>query len=177
MASADLQQPVVTLCRAGASWKLGRAPSAWLERTPFAAEYVSNLRKLGDQILKHFPAKTKVIAYLNAWLHAPRVPAVPPPAPAIFDLPEWDGLSMSTPQDASRATQAISDVVAGVRIVGVKRHRRAGELSGWRREAQLVSDLPLEMYVGHRLSVGGTRAEASAEWHSAQQVRSDSGLG
>ena len=82
---------------------------------------------------------------------------------------------MST--DASRATQALSDVVAGVRIVGVKENRRAGEPSGWRREAQLVSDLPLEMYVGYRLSVGGTREEATAEWHSAQQVRSESGLG
>ena len=84
---------------------------------------------------------------------------------------------MSTPLDASRATQAVSDAVAGVRIVGVKRNRRAGQPSGWRREAQLVSDLPLEMYVGYRLSVGGTRKEASAEWHSAHQVRSGSGLG
>ena len=85
---------------------------------------------------------------------------------------------MITPQDgASQAEQAISDVVSSVRIVGVKRHRRAGELSGWRREAQLVSDLPLEMYVGYRLSVGGTREEASAEWHAARTVGSDSGLG
>ena len=84
---------------------------------------------------------------------------------------------MSTPQDAGRATQAISDVVADVRIVGVRRSRRAGEPSGWRREAQLVSELPLEMYVGYRLSVGGTREEASAEWHAARTVCSESGLG
>ena len=35
LASTDLQQPVVTLCRAGANWQLGRAPSVWLARTPF----------------------------------------------------------------------------------------------------------------------------------------------
>ena len=34
----------------------------------------------------------------------------------------------------------------------------------------IVSELPLEMYVGYKLSVGGTRAEATAEWHAAQQV-------
>ena len=171
LASPDLQQPVVTLCQAGASWKLGRAPSAWLGREVFGEAYVKNLRKLGDEVLTHFPRKTKVIAYLNAWLRASRVPAVPPDVPAMFDLPEEGALGMCTPQIASRAAQAVSGVVGTGRIVGVKRFRRA-ECAGWRREAALVSDLPLELYVAYRLSVGGTREEATADWHAAHQARS-----
>ena len=77
---------------------------------------------------------------------------------------------MSTPQDAGRATQAVSDAVEDVRIVGVRRSMRAKEPPRWRREAQLVSELPLEMFVGYKLSIGGTRAEATEEWHVAQQV-------
>ena len=84
---------------------------------------------------------------------------------------------MSTPQDGSRATQAISDAVDGVRLVGVQRNRRARQPSGWQSKAELVSDLPLEMYVGYILSVGGTRQEATAEWDAAQRVRSETGPG
>ena len=57
MADTDLQQAVLTICRVGASWKLGRAPPSWLERDPFGAEYVRKLRLLGEQISKHFPMK------------------------------------------------------------------------------------------------------------------------
>ena len=92
------------------------------------------------------------------------MPTMPPPAPVILALPEWCGLSMCTLEEASRAAQAAKGVVDDVRIVGVKRSK------GWRRETQLVSDLPLEMYVEYRLSVGGTREEATAEWRCARQL-------
>ena len=170
LASPELQQPVVTLCRAGVSWKLGPAPSAWLPRMLFDAVYVNKLRKLGDQIVKHFPARTKVIAHLNAWLRAPRVPDTPPPTPHLLNLPDDWNLGLWTPDDASRATQAMSDAVAGVRVVGVHRKRAAGHASGWRREAKLVSDLPLDMYIAYRRSVGDSREAAEAEWRSARQV-------
>ena len=79
---------------------------------------------------------------------------------------------MCTAADTSRALQPAAEAVAGVRIVGVHRYKHG---AAWRRAAQLVSDLPLELYIAYTLSVGGTREQASSEWHGARAAHSAAG--
>ena len=74
------------------------------------------------------------------------------------------------PAEPGRATQAVADATATLRIVGVNRSTCGGATPEWRRAADLVSELPLGLYVEYKVGCGATRAEAEEQWRAARQI-------
>ena len=164
-----MAQPPVTVCSEGDSWRLPRAPLTWRLRLFVTSDYVDNLNRFAKKILDHFPDKAAVVHYLNAWLAAPRNP---PEQPLVPGLLATEPLAVRLRGGAIGAFGVALDVPCGEspRVVVVSRRARAARGAPWRVHGRLVEALPLETYVGYKRSVGGTDAEAEAEWHAARMI-------
>ena len=172
MSDARLAQPPLTFCRAGASWRLPRAPLAWRGRQIFTPMYRKNLENFARLLLKHFPEKAAAIHYLNAWVSQPRVPDGAPAVPGLLALTPLAG-RLPRGADAGALGEALVEAVAaaGPRIVGVNCRSRVGrQAAAWRPNGRLIDALPLETYIQYRQSVGGTAAEAAGEWRAARRI-------
>ena len=169
MSDARLAQPPLTFCRAGASWRLPRAPLAWRGRQAFTPKYREDLENFARLLLKHFPEKAAAIHYLNAWVNQPRFPEGAPAVPGLLALTPLAG-RLPRGADAGRLTLVEAYAGDGPRIVGVNCRSRAGRAAPWRENGRLIDALPLETYIQYRQSVGGTAAEAEGEWRAARRI-------